>query len=366
VIVVFSSCSLPPDAPLTRVTGTPVGEASIERIIFLIGDAGESPPEGSPLFVRLKEEVESWSAALAADSAVTVIFLGDNVYPNGVHAPGHPDRARDSLRLSNQIDIVRGPEALRHTSAGLFIAGNHDWGGSNGPDGAALLRNQEKLIKAAALAGAPVDLLPPALDPGPEVLDLGPFVKLVAVDSQWWLGDDDALRRTQARQQLARAVREPAGRFILFASHHPIASGGPHGGNIPFMPTLGFKKLLNLTGSSAQDISSLPYQSMIGEFREAFSSTQASVIYAGGHEHGLEVIRGTAPHDPEWILVSGSGSITTQNGETSGTRFRTSAAGFMRLLIRTDGSLILEVVAETAQGFDTVFMQPIAQRRGTD
>jgi hypothetical protein len=365
-LVMLMACSLPAEAPLTPVDGTPVGDVSIERVIFLLGDAGESPPEGSPLFTHLQSEVEAWSAALAADSAVAVIFLGDNVYPNGVHARGHPDRVRDSLRLSNQIDILRGPEARRHTSPGIFLAGNHDWGGRGGPEGEALLRNQEEIIRDAAATGVPVDLLPPALDPGPEVLDLGPYVKLVTVDTQWWLQNTGTLRRSQALQQVKTAVMGPSAGFILFAAHHPLASGGPHGGNIRFWPTLGAQRLLNRTGSIGQDLSALPYQNMISDFRDAFSSTQAGVIYAAGHEHGLQVIRGTAPNDPEWILVSGSGSKRTNAAAIDGTQFVSSAAGFMRLLVSTEGTIVVEVVAETESGFETVFVQHVENRIGNE
>ncbi len=365
VVATLTSCSLPGDTPLSPVAGTLPGDDSIARVILLIGDAGESPPEGTPLFSRMRDEVEAWSAALAADSAVTVLFLGDNVYPNGVHSVGHPDRQRDSLRLANQIDILAGPAARRHRSLGLFLAGNHDWGGSTGLEGQELLRNQEELIEGAAASGVWVDLLPPALDPGPEVVDLGSVVKLVAVDSEWWLEDRGTLRRNQALQQVTRAVQEPSTRVVLFAAHHPLASSGPHGGTVPFWPTLGAEKLIALTGASGQDISALPYQRMIQDFRSAFATSEATIIYAGGHEHGLQVIRGTHPSDPEWHFISGAGSKSSAIGDMDGVRFRSSKAGYMRLLVRTDGSLVMEVVAETDQGFATVFVQPIQHRTGT-
>lgn len=366
LVSTLTACSLPADTVLSPVPGTAPGDETVERVILLMGDGGESPPEGTPLFSRLREEVEAWSAALASDSAVTVVFLGDNVYPNGVHSVGHPERARDSLRLANQIDIVAGPEAVRHRSLGLFLAGNHDWGGSTGSEGQLLLRNQEELIKGAAAAGVWVDLLPPALDPGPEVVDLGSVVKLVAVDSEWWLEDRITLRRTQALQQVTRAVQEPATRVVLFAAHHPLVSSGPHGGTVPFWPTLGVERVLSLTGSKAQDIASVPYQKMIEDFRAAFASSNATLLYAGGHEHGLQVIRGTHPSDPEWHFISGTGSQSSPMGDIDGLRFRSSKAGYMRMLVRTDGSVVVEVVAETEQGFETVFVQPIRRLSGTN
>jgi hypothetical protein len=365
-LAMLTSCALSRDTSLPPVAGIAPGDTSIERVIFLLGDAGESPPEGSPLFTHLRGEVEEWSAALAADSAVTVVFLGDNVYPNGVHAPGHSDRGRDSIRLSNQIDLVRGPQALLHHATGLFVAGNHDWGGDTGPEGAARLLNEEALIQAAASAGAAVDLLPAALQPGPEVLDLGPHVKLVALDTQWWLSNADTPQSAEVLQDVIAEVQDAQTQTILFATHHPLVSGGPHGGNVPFWPTFGLKKIRSLAGSSSQDLSSRPYREMIAEFKEAFASTSASLIYAAGHEHGLQVIEGRGSDDPEWMLVSGSGSKKSTIRDTRGTRFRSSAAGFMRLLVERDGTVRVEVVAETDAGFETVFVQPISPQSGTD
>jgi len=360
-VALLSGCSTlsmtPPPEP---IDGTPVGDPSIERVVFLIGDAGENPDDGGPVLRSLAAEVEGWSGALAADSAVSVVFLGDNVYPNGVNSPGNDDRARDSLRLANQMAVVGGPAAQQNRSFGVFLLGNHDWGGRSDEEGEQLVLNQEELITGAAAQGLNIDLMPPALDPGPEVLDLGPHMKLVTVDTQWWLTNEGTLRRRQALQDLRVAVREPADRFVLFAAHHPPVTGGPHGGHISIFEGLGARRLIYLTGANGQDVSALPYQNMIEDFESAFAGTDATVLYAGGHSHTLQILQGATPGAADWTLISGAGSKNSPVTELDETEFLSSASGYMRLLIGTDGGLLVEVVAEGEDGsFDTVWAHRI-------
>jgi hypothetical protein len=86
--------------------------ARVDAVVFLVGDAGATLKNHTPLLPALQTQVEQWSEALRRDSAVSVLFLGDNVYPQGVHAREDPQFELDSLRLWSQIDLVAGPAAL--------------------------------------------------------------------------------------------------------------------------------------------------------------------------------------------------------------------------------------------------------------
>jgi hypothetical protein len=51
---------------------------------------------------KLRQDIEKWSASLA-DSAVAVVFLGDNVYPEGLRDRLDPGFLGDSTRLYSQV-----------------------------------------------------------------------------------------------------------------------------------------------------------------------------------------------------------------------------------------------------------------------
>ena len=146
--------------------------ADVDAVVFLVGDAGLAIEGRSPMLEKLKSDVEAWSAALARDSAVSIIFLGDNVYPDGVHERGHPSFAQDSIHLWSQIHLLSGEAALEHNTVGLFLTGNHDWGNMVGRRALERVHNLEAELVRAREQGPRVALLPPAGHPGPIVRDL--------------------------------------------------------------------------------------------------------------------------------------------------------------------------------------------------
>ena len=148
--------------------GTPVpAPADVDAVVFLVGDGGATEGGRSPLLERLGADVDYWSRVLARDSAVSIAFLGDIVYPYGVHDRGHPSYPQDSARLWNQIELVSGEAALRYRTLGLFLAGNHDWGNAVGPEALNRITNLERELAVARETGPRVSLLPAAGQPGP-------------------------------------------------------------------------------------------------------------------------------------------------------------------------------------------------------
>jgi hypothetical protein len=101
-----------------KPTPPPSPSPDIDAVVYLIGDAGLATPE-LPVIAQLRQEV----AERSRETEVVVAYLGDNIYEHGLHAPDHPDHARDAGYLEAQIDIVRG-----NTAKGVFVPGNHDWG----------------------------------------------------------------------------------------------------------------------------------------------------------------------------------------------------------------------------------------------
>ena len=83
--------TVPPIAP---------GANDIETTLILIGDAGWAL-SGDPVLARVTE------AAAERPDRTLVVFLGDNVYQNGLAPEGSPDRQRGEGILQAQIAIGR-------------------------------------------------------------------------------------------------------------------------------------------------------------------------------------------------------------------------------------------------------------------
>lgn len=347
LLVAASACQSSPWKPYEYNVGVPVPQPSeVDAVVFLVGDAGDAVKGRSPLLERLHNDVEFWSAELARDSAVSIVFLGDIVYPAGVHDRGTSDFPQDSAHLWNQINLVAGEAALRHKSVGLFLTGNHDWGNMRGAAAVARVKNLETELILARDLGPRVALLPSAGDPGPIVRDLRSNVRLVFMDSHWFLQSPPDSARNAFFDALQEALRTAGDREVVLLAHHPFATAGPHGIVALSTSTFGLLYLLQRSGAIVQDLNSPAYGSFRDYMRIAFRETgRAPLVFAAGHDHSLQVLDGRREGDPRHIIVSGAASKLTSLGDTLGMRYGAVRPGYMSLVFRKDDSVDLFVTA---------------------
>lgn len=358
-LTVLSGCG---QRILPSVTPIPLPPAeTIETSLFLIGDAG-APAADEPVLAALGE-------LIGRDTARSlVVFLGDNIYPRGLPAADNPGWQEASRRLEAQIEVLRA-RGVR----GWFVPGNHDWARFSREGWAAIKRQDARISE---LGHPLVELEPHGGCPGPVVVEVGVRLRLVLLDTQWWLQDDpkpdsaDDGCEFHGRESVEQALRASAGgaggRHVIVAGHHPLASGGKHGGFFDWkdhffplrnvvswlwvpLPGLGsVYPVARNFGVTNQDIPGPRYQAMIHAFTRAFEGQQP-LVYAAGHEHGLQVIEGGPA---QWQLVSGAG-IYGHNEPligVAGTRVALREAGFMRLDLLRDGRVRLAVITADRAG----------------
>lgn len=313
------------------------GEEVAARVV-LIGDAGYAGR--NPAAVRRARE---WVSP-HTDSRVNdrlLVFLGDNVYPDGMPPEGSPGRRDAERHLDAQLALAR----LAGTDRTVFLPGNHDWN-ENGVTG---LRAQREYLDARG-----VRMLPAATGcPGPDVIGRD-AVTIVCVDTEWFL-QEDAARPASCRLDVRKAVlehvtdivRDAGGRPVIMAVHHPMKTHGPHGG---FASTLveGVGLLWKRLFGSEQDLRHPDYRSMVEDLTGAVreSGHPGPVFFVSGHDHGLQVLEGDPGYD--YMLVSGSGSRTSGITDGKDTVYAVSSTGFMVLDIMESGGVVLSVVSETS------------------
>ena len=314
--------------------------------LLLVGDAGEPRLDApDPILTAVRE-----AAALAPDRTL-VVFLGDNVYPHGLPAPGAPDRAHAEQVLRAQADA-----ALAAGARAVFVPGNHDYYG----DGWAGMQRERVFLESL---DPRVQALPADGCPGPHVLDVGAKLRLVALDSQWWLQDGDKPRdptsscpydsEAEVLAGLEKAAADAAGRRVVVVAHHPLATHGQHGGFFTWdqhlfplreaqswmwipLPIIGsLYPLSRQLGITDQDLSSGRYENYTRAIRSALAARPVAV-FAAGHEHTLQIldVPGTKVQ-----VVSGAASTGKIKpvGRDKDTLAVAPGAGFVRLDILPDG-----------------------------
>ncbi len=340
--------------------GSQAGPAAedVETTLLLVGDAGWAAPD-DPVLARVAAHASQRPAR------TVVIFLGDNVYPDGMPVAGSEHKRAEDL-LSAQLQVGRGGAQT------IFVPGNHDWdnGGVNGWDE---IREQGRFLEAHGS-----ELLPAGGCPGPGVLDTGSQVRLIALDTQWWLHDHakpqdptsdcEADSEAEVLAAFGDALATAGGRRVVVVGHHPLASRGAHAGHFTWkdhifplrniagwlwlpLPIVGsLYPLIRGSGVSDQDFSNGENRHM----RAAIDSVMAihrPLIYAAGHDHSLQVLEGQTAR---YFLVSGASTIGhfTPVGRDDRTRYARAGTGFMRIDFTTQGRARLGVFAVDERGVE--------------
>ena len=87
-------------------------QKGIEKSFYLIGDAGYAQPgKSTPALLALEKYLEE-----NQQTGNYAIFLGDNIYPDGMPVKEAKDRAIAEHRLDVQIDAVKIPEFLHENN----------------------------------------------------------------------------------------------------------------------------------------------------------------------------------------------------------------------------------------------------------
>ncbi|HEX8244186.1 MAG TPA: metallophosphoesterase [Longimicrobium sp.] len=322
---------------------------TLELRLVLIGDAGLPAPGGEPVMRGLHEE-------LSRDPKHSfVVFLGDNVYPRGMVLDSTAAERRENERIINaQLEPL-----LATGVKGIMIPGNHDWAtGTAG--GLEAVRTEGRYVKSRGRGL--VEFLPEDGCPGPVVRDFGNYLRLIVLDTQWWLQEgsprpegpsSECRAKTEAEviDSLAADLASAGPRRVVVVSHHPIVSGGQHGGYFDWPTYLfPFHPWARQSGLFAkQDVTGREYRELIAGLSRAYRP-HPPLVHAAGHEHNLQLLqpRG-AP--VKYLVVSGAGIYdhTTPTRVIAGTMYARSVSGWVTLAFLRDGRVRMayRVVDET-------------------
>ncbi len=324
---------------------------AIVHSIYLIGDSGNAKArkDSLPTLQLLKRHLKK------AGKNSSVIFLGDNIYPNGM-APkwAIEERAKDELRLDAQLDILKNYQGQPY-----FVAGNHDWA-KWGLDG---VHRQEKYIEKKLDRGNV--FVPNAGCGDPKEIEVNENLTILAIDSQWflqdWEGETEINNGCEVRSRFTfmkwfeEALKSNRNKNVVIAMHHPLYSNGPHGGGttlkqhifpltqlydnfylpLPGIGTIG--AFLRSTIGLKQDISHPNYKELKKGLL-AGANKNGNFIFAAGHEHGQQYFE----KDGHSFIVTGAGSKKEPTSLKDGAQFTYGQYGFTQLDFYEDGSVYMK------------------------
>ena len=359
-----------------------VSTDNIRQRVLLIGDTGEPADceqgtnkcnSDTKKYEPVLELMREWASE--APEKTFSIFLGDNIYEYGLTEEGDKNRKKAQNKLEAQHHILTSSK-----SRGIFLPGNHDWGGRLGPEHKAwnhqldYLKSEHYVVNLSGLEDG---------CPGPVHMDLN-GVRIIVMDTQWWLTRDELIDTScsrkdeksiekvqhEAGEKLTSLLQEAQGKNlkVIVATHHPLITYGNHGGFFSWQdhlkpPIIG--SLIALGRSYIikvdQDTGGARYKEMQKTIREVYSK-YPPLIHAAGHDHSLQIMEGAGTGSAEYNLVSGAGSKAKLASVTHGddTLFAHEHTGFMVIDLMNDSSVLLRVVepGETNQVVYSQWLKP--------
>ena len=365
LILLISSCANYQLHQVTNSVQPTKSNQEITHTMFLIGGAtGET---AAPTLQLLEKQLSQ------ASENSSVLFLGDNIAPNGMPSKGKPNKRKAAeLQLEGQLNILKN-----YKGQPIFLPGHQDWE-KYGLKG---LRRQEKFIESTLNAGIESEeewnnyFLPDDGCPGPNVIEINDNLVVIVIDSEWWLMDwrtepkigDGCEVKTRAAFALlvADAIKDNKDKNIVIAGHHPLASYGKYGGKYPAknhllpLPVLGsLISFIRGTGMTRQDVANTNYKEFIKAIEHALGGKE-EVIFVSGHEESLQYIKEDGHH----IIISGSGGNKTPVAKGGNGVFGYGETGFSKIYFYEDGAAWIEfwTASEGGTAGKLLFSQQLKQ-----
>ncbi len=324
-------------AQLCAAQTIPAINDSIETRLIIVGDAGDpgSVKNGKAVVI------DAIRKNIPLTKNTTVIFMGDNLYVNGLPCEGDVCYLPGIEALDTQAYLVKGSPANA-----IFIPGNHDWANDK-PEGYGNIVRQSQYINSIA---DNIKFYPEDGCPGPVEVKMGENAVLIIMDSEWWLlkrqkpgVESDCANKTE--DEILAAIKDIIDhnpqKLIIFATHHPFRSTGVHSGYygikqhiFPFteinknlwIPLPGLGSIYPISRGvfgSTQDLKYPLYVNMINQVEEVLK-THPYVVHIAGHEHNLQLISDSNYH----YIVSGGGCKAQRVGHSKTTKYAKASMGF--------------------------------------
>ena len=327
------------------------GKNTVEQTVYLIGNTATRALNEKNL-ASLKNYLS------LEEDPFTILHLGD------INNPDRPDEWAGKLDIL--FNLSNGPDHGRM----LFIPGDKDWDNS-GREGLKMVRNLEKQVEE--MQGGSHIFIPTDGCPGPAIVDVSPHLRLLMINTQWWLhpydipeapdADCDNLTKEEFIESLEEVIEESEGRNILIVGHHPLVSSGVYGGHMTIqkhlfpladakpgnripIPVLGsFYAAFRQNVGNVRDMANENYQDFIDQMSDVMAR-HPGLIYASAHDYSLQLLK----YQEGYQIISGSINEKEPVGREPDEVYATSQYGFIKLDYCNSGEIRISFIETGSNG----------------
>ncbi len=326
----------------------PATSQEIVHRIILVGDAGEIRNGKNAVIDAIRSK-------FPPDEKTTIIFLGDNIYPAGLPDENAKNFEEAKKIIDYQVGLARNTRAIAY-----FVPGNHDWAQGR-PFGFEQQTRQQRYIDSLHFSN--IRAIPTDGCPGPVEIVIDEKIVLIAVDTQWFLHGYDkpsiesncpCKNEDEVLASLADILARNQNRLVLFASHHPFRTHGPHGGYFTIkqhifpltelspglyipLPVIGslYPITRGLFGN-IQDTRHPLYKKMVSAAEKVLLQ-HPQVVFVSGHDHSLQWIKERRAN----YIVSGAGAKSSRVKKGKNSVFARQEYGFATIEFHSNNEVKL-------------------------
>lgn len=299
--------------------------------VFLFSNLDEIKSD-APIFQQLKSIVER------AEGEKSLLFIGDYLDKNGM---GTSPNKREKEKVESLLKLTNVANQT------IFVPGDKDWD-NGGENGLKKVEAFQRYINKNTTSN--VYIAPENGCLGPEVIDIGDNLRIVAINTQWWVHrhkrpvEEDLkcpnYNEIEFWDDLGDAIQDSDNRNVIIAAHHPILSYGQYAGHAlsktHFLPPVlgSFMAAYHLSVGAKKDLSQEKFE---GFSKNLLSKLEryTPVIYASGHEYDLQINR----LDGSYHMNSGSMQEARPTAKGKYSQFHASKRGFTQLVFLKNGQV---------------------------
>jgi len=233
----------------------------------------------------------------------------------------------------------------------VFVPGDREW--NNGAkNGLEKVKGLEKYLKAKLEKGAVV--FPQKGCLGPAILDIGDHLRLVMINSQWFVQnqqrpeeedtDCGLLNETEFWDELDDALTDSDNRNLVVVSHHPALSYGQYAGfkllGQHFKPPI-IGSILAAYHQNIGTTKDLSNEKLKHFSKNLLKKAEAhpGAIFVSGHEYDTQVLF----KDGNYHLSSGAVAKAKAVAKGTATIYKNNKPSFTQLTFEKDGQVNLKI-----------------------
>jgi len=304
-----------------------------------------------------------------ASDASSLVFLGNNIAPEGLPANNDPSRKERELQLRKIFSLFDDFKGKT-----FFAPGRKDW--QNGDqEGLKAIQRQEEFIETYFKNKFPNEKLDHFLPSdgcgGPKKEEINKDIVMIFVDSQWWIQNRDDESTSEERCEhtsrlaylvkLREQINKHRNDHVLIFMHHPLYSRGVRGGHYPLknhllpLPGIGSLNLIrrNLYGNK-QDINHPDFLLLKREIEDMLLGYE-DMVFVSAHENNLQYFQQNKIN--HHFIISGGGNRKTDYATTGRpningveAHFVHASTGYTKIYVYENGSMWMEFIKPDKSG----------------